>query len=668
MMKSLRSRQVHLDFHTSEHMPDVGGMFDETQFQKALKLGQVNSVTIFAKCHHSWSYYPTKIGTPHPTLTTDLLGRQIKACHDVGVRCPIYITVGWSANDAEKHPEWCARKKDGSINTCNFDVAAKPDDPLPICSWKFMCPSGDYHDLIVAQTREICKRYPADGFFYDICFGPAVCYCDSCRAGMARAGVDVENEDAVKVYTKNKWVALMRDCGTVIRSSHPEASIFFNGGANMETPQEVLDNQTHLELEDLPTTWGGYDKFPLRARHLRRHGKPYLAMSGKFHTMWGEFGGFKHPDAIRYEAAAMVAYGASCSFGDQMHPCGRMDLDTYRNIGAGYSYVRKIESYGIGAAPLTNLALLPGTGPGRAADAMPHAEGVSAMLLETQRDFDVVDPTDDLTRFQTIILPGSRFLSAESAAKLNQYVRQGGSLLVLGESALETGKDTLLFDVGGEYIGPARYKEDYLAVGSSLGKGLVTSPFLNYTAAIRVRPSDGRVLAAIHEPYFDRTYAHYCSHQNTPNRLETAEHAGALRKGRIIFLAHPLGKMYHEHGARVHRDLFINALDRLHTKPLLRASLPSSGRATLVSQPRQRRHVVHLLYAPPLKRGRCLVIEDMPALRDVPVAIRVPEKITRVFLPLTKMTLPFKLRDGVLETVVPEVHTHQILTLEWDAK
>ena len=664
-MRSLRSRQVHLDFHTSEFMPEVGARFDEKQFQKALKIGQVNSITLFAKCHHSWAYYPTQAGLMHPTLKTDLLGRQIQACHQIGVRCPIYVTVGWSANDAERHPEWCARKQDGTLATVNFDVAAKPEAPKPIVSWKFLCPSGAYRELVLAQTRELGAAYAVDGLFYDICFGPAVCYCDTCRAGMAKAGIDSTDEGAVRDYTRAKWVDFLRACRAAIQERHPEASVFFNGGADMGTPQAILDLQTHLELEDLPTTWGGYDKFPLRARYLRRQGKPYLAVSGKFHTMWGEFGGFKHPDAIRYEAASMVAYGASCSFGDQAHPSGAMDLDTYRNLGAGYRYVRRIERYGIGATPLTNLALVAGTGPDRAADAVAHAEGVSAMLLEDQRDYEVVDPGDDLDRFQAVVLPGSRVLTTATAAQLNEYVRRGGSLLVLGESVLARGQDELLFDVGGEYLGPARYQQDYLALGPQLGKGLVRSPFLNYTAALRVKATSGRVLAAIHEPYFDRTYGHYCSHQNTPNRLEAAEHAGALQKGRILFLAHGLGKLYHEHGARLHRDLFIQALDRLHTRPLLRTCLPSSGRATLVTQPRQQRHVVHLLYAPPLKRGRCLVIEDLPRLVDVPVAVRVPEAIVRVTLPLTGQSLPFQVRDGVLETVVPEVHVHQMLVLEW---
>jgi hypothetical protein len=664
-MRSLRSRQVHLDFHTSELMPEVGARFAEKQFQRALKLGCVNSITLFAKCHHSWAYYPTQAGTVHPTLTTDLLGRQIQACHEIGVRCPIYVTVGWSANDAATHPEWCARTKEGAIATVNFDLAATPETPKPVCSWKFLCPSGAYRELILAQTRELCAAYAVDGFFYDICFGPAVCYCDTCRAGMAQAGIDSGNESAVRDYTRTKWLSLMQACRDVAHARHPEATVFFNGGADLGTPQAVLDLQTHLELEDLPTTWGGYDKFPLRARTLRRQGKPYLAMSGKFHTSWGEFGGFKHPDAIRYEAASMIAYGASCSFGDQAHPSGAMDLDTYRSIGVGYRYVRQIEKYGLGATPLANLALIAGTGPGGAPDALAHAEGVSAMLLEAQRDVEVVEPGDDLDRFQTVILPGSRFLTTAAAARLNAYVRRGGSLLVLGESVLARDKDELLFDIGGEYLGPARYQQDYLALGPVLGKDSVRSPFLNYTAALRVRPTTGRVLAAIHEPYFDRTYGHYCSHQNTPNRLEPAEHVGALRRGRILFLAHGLGRLYHEHGARLHRELFIEALGCLHTQPFLRAGLPSSGRATLVSQPRQKRHVVHLLYAPPLKRGRCLVIEDLPRLADVPVAVRVPETITRIRLPLTGAELPFQVRDGVVETIVPEVHVHQMLVLEW---
>ena len=72
-------RQVHLDFHTSEHFPEIGKRFSKKQFQEALQAANLDGINIFAKCHHSWSYYPTEVGQMHPNLDFDLLGAQIEA-------------------------------------------------------------------------------------------------------------------------------------------------------------------------------------------------------------------------------------------------------------------------------------------------------------------------------------------------------------------------------------------------------------------------------------------------------------------------------------------------------------------------------------------------------------------------------------------------------------
>src|SRR5215212_5452895 len=67
-------RQVHLDFHTSDLIPDVGADFDAREFVSGLQAARVNAINVFAKCHHGYAYYPTKIGTPHPNLKKDMLG------------------------------------------------------------------------------------------------------------------------------------------------------------------------------------------------------------------------------------------------------------------------------------------------------------------------------------------------------------------------------------------------------------------------------------------------------------------------------------------------------------------------------------------------------------------------------------------------------------------
>ncbi len=665
-MLNLRSRQVHLDFHTSEHCPEVGRDFNPKQWQKALKLGRVNSITTFAKGHHSWCYYPTKFGMAHPNLQRpDLLGEQIAACHAIDVRIPIYFTVGWSANDAEQHPEWVVRNKDGSMRVTSWDFEAAPDAPRPICSWKFMCPSGGYLELMLNQTRELCELYDVDGFFYDITNGP-VCWCDTCRAGMAAAGVNPDDDEAVRLYNVSKWHHFEDACNEIIRAHHPDATIFYNGTTNIYQPW-MHGRMTHLELEDLPTTWGGYNKFPLRSRYFANDGRPYLAMSGKFHTMWGEFGGYKDPQAIKFEAASMIAYGARCSFGDQMHPIGFLDADTYRNIGEAYAYVEEIEEYGLDGTPASTLGVwLSGGGAGHKGGDCPDDQGVINMLLEGQLDFRVVDREGDLAPYKAIILTGDARLTEAQAARLEAFVEKGGSLLVLGTSGMDAEGKRFLIDVGAKYEGPANYVNDYLVVTDrKLGKGIVKSPFLNYSAAVRVTPTDGKVLAALREPYFDRTYATYCSHQNTPYCLEDAPHPGALRKGKVVYLAHALGQMYFHHGAKLHREYFLNALRMVYANPTLSVEMPSVGRVTIIHQPQHRRYVAHLLYGPPLGRGRCQVIEDLVPLYDVPVELRVKEKIKQVRLIPQGKKVKFEAKGGGVSLTVPKVKCHEAVVFEY---
>jgi len=669
-MGKIAARQVHLDFHTSEHIPNVGARFNKKQWQQALKLGRVNSINIFAKCHHGWSYYPTKIGNVHPTLKRDLLGLQIEACHEIGVRAPVYYTIGWSANDAATHPEWCVRKKDGTIPYVNVNPNAAPDDPRPDYSWLLLCPNGGYLALILAQTREICERYDVDGLWYDITNGPA-CYCDACREGMAREGLSVDDEAAAVAYNTRKWIRLMTECASIVHQYHPEAAIFFNGTTGSHVANQFYKYNTQLDLEDLPTTWGGYDRFPLRARFFARQDRPMIAMSGKFHTSWGEFGGFKHPDAIRFEAAAMIAFGAGCNFGDQLHPSGEMDLATYRNVGEAFRYVQRIEEYGLEGKPFSNLGLWWGvdstTSTGDFAPE-PNHRGVSQMLLEKQIDFEIVDSGDNLSRFEAIVMAGSACLDKSFAAELRAYMRAGGKLLVLGESGLDaTTRSGFLLDVGARFVGPARYKIDYLVAGKELGPGLVASPFLNYVSAIRARLTKAAPLAAIREPYFDRTYGHYCGHMNTPYTLKNAPHPGAWRFGNLICLPHPLGKIYLDHGARLHRDLFINALRLIYPerKQALVTDMPSGARVSLIHQPHRRRYVAHLLYGPPMPRGRCQIIEDLVPLHDVPLTLRVPEKILRATLPLEKRKLALSRKAGAVSVTVPRIECHQIAVFEY---
>jgi hypothetical protein len=658
IMGRLPSRQVHLDFHTSELILGIGERYSKENFQEALKLGHLNSITVFAKCHHSWCYYPTEVGSIHPHLDFDLTGAMVEAAHEIGVRAPIYITVGWSATDAENHPDWLVRDKKGNVAALLYDLEAKPEDKKPITSWKFLCPNGDYAKHIYELTKEVCGRYETvDGLFYDICFGP-LCWCESCVTGMKAAGLDPEKLEDARIYHRMKWQNFMSECTRIMKEKHPDATVFFNGGANQYEPQWHA-YQTHFEMEDLPTTWGGYDKMPLRAKYFSHTGKDYLGMTGKFHTMWGEFGGYKNPEALKFECAAMLAFGARCSVGDQMHPDGEMDLETYKLIGHAYDYVEKIEDWCYDVEETSKLGVM-------FSGDTKSDEGMVKVLMEAHLDFDLVKDSWDFENFDSVILPDSVLLCEEAVSKLNSYIEKGGSVVLTGKSGLNKEKNKFMVDCGVSYEGASEYDVDYLVLGDKLNEGLVKSPFLFYEGAERVKLTDGEILACKKEPYFSRTYGHYCSHQNTPYKVECSENPGAVKKGNVVYIAHSVFKQYYDHGAQIHRDYVINALRLVYKSPNLRVeNLPSAGRVRFVKQPGNNRYVLHLLYASPIQRGRAQVIEDMPPIYDVKALIEVKDTVKKAYLAPQGDEIGFVQEGNKVTVTVPKIQCHQMVVFEY---
>lgn len=660
------TRQVHLDFHTSEHIPGIGEKFDKKQWQAALKVGRINSINIFAKGHHGWSYYPTKAGEVHPNLEFDLLGAQMEACHEIGVKCPIYFTIGWSANDADNHPEWLMRNKDGSYaTTAGYDLTAQANDIRPLYSWKCLCPavSGPYHQQILQQVEEICQNYDVDGFWFDIYHIKEQCYCQHCLARIKSEGVDLNDEEAVSKSMNLAFKGHMKELRSLVGKYHTDATVYFNATTRLEDKQifkqRLYDMNTHQDLEDLPTTWGGYDKLPLDAKYHLGQGVPVTGMSGKFHKAWGEFGGFKHPDAIKYEAAAMISYGASCNFGDQLHPSGEMDMETYRNIGEAYRYVEKIEEYGPGGKPVSNLGIWLTLN--NAAD-----HGVVNMLLEMHYDF-VVANTQNLNNLELLIIPSQPCLDDKEAQQINEWVKKGGKLIVLGAGGMNPGRTNFLVEFGVEFIEESPYDFDYTVIKKDeISANLVSTPFLNYESGLRIKPVNAEVLASIREPYFNRTYSHYSSHRETPYKLENSEYPAIVRYNNSILFSHDIDQLYYIHGVRLHRELFKNAIDLLYKKPLLKVeNLPSAGRVSLLKQEQKNRNVVHLLYAPALKRGEVQVIEDFVPLSNVKIHLDIPyETIDKVYqIPEIKELKFVKAQQGI-NIDIPDFKMHTGIVIQ----
>ena len=73
--------------------------------------------------------------------------------------------------------------------------------------------------------------------------------------------------------------------------------------------------------------------------------------------------------------------------------------------------------------------------------------------------------------------------------------------------------------------------------------------------------------------------------------------------------------------------------------------------------------MVHLLYGPPIRRGKCEVIEDLPTLFKVPVTLDLSKDIkSATLLPEMRM-LPIEKVGRKIKVTVPEFSCHCAISL-----
>ncbi|MBR3969137.1 MAG: beta-galactosidase trimerization domain-containing protein [Clostridia bacterium] len=657
----MNRRQVHLDFHTSEKIEGIGSAFSKENFQQMLKKGHVDSITVFSKCHHGWSYHPTKVNKMHPHLNFDLLGAQIEAAHEIGVKAPVYISAGFDEKTAMAHPEWilwtAEQYKAGEIIY---------DPPR----YHQLCLNTPYLDELLAEIKEACENYDGDGIFLDIVHVDP-CYCETCRKQMAERGLDVNNPDDVKALAEEvyaNYIRRVRETVDLVKPGHP---VFHNGGHIRHGRRDLAHANTHLELESLPTGGWGYDHFPMSAAYARTLDMEYLGMTGKFHKAWGEFGGYKHPNALRYEVALSAANGAKSSIGDQLHPTGFMDNATYTLIGEAYKTVEEREPWLDGyknvkgdIAVFSSEAWQNYNGIAKPSwESLNWSKGCTRILLESNYLFDFVDTETDLSNYKLLILPDICTLDDKLAKKINDYIAAGGKVLASYESGLNAEKNDFLIDFGCKFEMPSEYKPTYIRPDSDIDC-LPAASYLVYEDAMKVTATTGKATAMIDKPYFNRTLEHFCSHLHTPYCGERYGDAVVMTSNTAYF-AHKIFLEYFKHGSIYAKEIVRAAIEALiGDAKTIKTNLPAQGVITVTENGDSM--IVHTLYASPVLRGeKTQIIEDLIPIYDTTVSVKSDKRPKSVKLVPENKKLKFKYKDGKVEFTIPKFECWQMTEIKF---
>lgn len=297
------SRKIHGDCHTAGFIRGVGKDFNADEYAATLERAGVNSICIFAKGHHGFAFYNTKVGTRHPGLDFDLMAAQIEACHKRKIAVWVYFSIA-----VDEFYTSTQQEADGKPIA---NTAAK---------MKVRVDSQYVKDYTWPMVTEAVRDYDIDGVFFDF------------------PGDETFVHETVKL----------------IKTIKPGIAVAYN--QQWDKTRDELAKLDVLEIE----SW--LHKHTLyHWQYIARYARgavPMTAMTTRFWKGWGDFGGLADEAMLRYEVATGLANGCAITIGDHLHPYGRLDAAVYERIGRVFRDAMKIEPYVTDSKSVPYVALL----------------------------------------------------------------------------------------------------------------------------------------------------------------------------------------------------------------------------------------------------------------------------------------------------------------------
>lgn len=637
---------LFFDNHTQIENPDVGRDFDVDFFTDQLKRCGVNYLGFHARCNMGLAYYDTKIGTRHPALKYDLFGELAKCCKAKGIGLVAYLNGGLSTMELVAHRDWQVQKMPGH----NYWGMTTPDALAACCN-------SPYRAHFIGMVREIARKYPVEGFFID-CVMAFGCVCPTCTAMMHERGIDPLNQEAVFKFSADSGLSFCADIAAAVKEVIPEPMLYFNGPGD----GAGRDLDTFFDCECLPTASWGYEYLPVMAHALRNitPARQVLNMTGRFYN-WGDFGGLRTADALKFDLAYGLAQGMRPNIGGHVHPRGDRDLAVFDRIAEVYHSLQQYDDHYENAVNLADIAVAVSYSTEKIASNR-IMQSCVRMLDELKMQFDIVfaDCEKDWSRYKLLILPENMPVSDELAGRIRKHLAAGGAFFCCGENAAKA----FPVECGIEYIGDSGLDPVYFKMNGSLASGLPDMFSSLYATAVNVRLNGAECESFIVKPYYNLGWAGDHPVFYAPPQ-ETTDMPFISRKGNCFWCAGGLFGGYAKRGALHLRDIFSNVIKAAIAEPLVKVGkLPGCARMALTEQPG--RLNIHLTAYAPERRIETNVVEDALAVLNGSFAVKTDGKtIKKAYLAADGTQLEIKPDGNYTEIRMPPFEGYALAVLEF---
>jgi hypothetical protein len=599
--------------------------------------------------------YPTELEFHwrNTHMTGDLVGTVLPKLHAAGVKMIGRFDFS-KINEkyAAEHPEWLYVNEKGENVNYNGQVHT--------------CLMGGYQqEYMYKILREATTKYPLDGVFFNMIGFPqrdysrvfhGVCQCDNCKRSFKEyCGLELPKHDGdpMAVGKLKQWQRLQIDTqfGRVrelIKSVRKDIAIC----TYTEEHIDVIRKESGSPTGEDP--WHDMEK--VQWTLLTNKGRQLSNASNHFHQMIFRHSGVA-PHAHPRRLWKSLTNGAWLDF-YCLGPLQR--LEDRAGIGAAsavYRFHADNERWLLHTESAAEVGLLHHLGDDYA--------GWIQLLSEHHIPFDLVSlPLSDLSRYKALIVPDSGRLKQEESSMLDEWVKQGGRLLLSGkmpENLVCLGKPSL------KKTWPQRHSmylrirpEDKAQLGmpalEDFDLSHLRGEFFEYESVSGNRP----LLKLVHDVTYgppEKCYIHSVS--GIPG-LWVRKYG----EGRAAILPFQIGAMYREWGNQSHPLLAVGTLDNLlGSDRRLEVEANPLVEATHRRDPKGRFEWVGLFN----HSGQLMTSLHAPIpVRHLKVRLKTEGRVKRIrSLTDGRILAQRELAFGYVEVVLPRLNVFEVVIVEY---
>lgn len=672
-------RRVHMDFHNPDFLSDIGKNLDPKIYVGTLKKANINSLVVFAKCHHGNSYYPTRAGRRHPALGRDILGEILEECNRQGITPLVYYSVAWDKYVEEKNPDWLQRTKDGG--TISHRI------------WKFLCLNSPYkREVVFPQLREIIKNYGNLnflGFWLDVCWMvPEGCYCEYCkRKFLKEYGHSIEeagNRERLG-FLRESVINFLKEAKEVVKRGKSSLLVGRNQVWHSMLPlyetssSSILYPGKYDELWKVPdfmvterSSPCGYPIEPqgildasLWAKYFRGFDKPFEILLTRFIHGWGAWD-IMPPAYLRTVFAQIVANGGVISCGDQAYPNCTLDRGVYEMLGEAFSYIVKREKWFIDKEEVANVCILTD-------EWGPSFRGVAQTLSQLQIPFAIRDfiraKGKGLDTYKLVVCPTLGSLNEEKKSILETYLNGGGK--ILADCSAETiDKELLERLFGVTYIGQSPYSIGYLDMSPlGLANTLFEIPLLVEGPFVELEPKSAEKVIDWLYPRTESMGKRYWRHPNAPPGVRSSYLGAAINKvgnGQSLLIAAPIFRDYWTKNHWYLKPVVKALLEKLYSKSLIRAKKDYINLEICLTRDEKSIQIHLITYEEAPKTERFSLVEENPAIYNLSLDLskELVKNVAHVYLAPGEKKLDWRDKGDYIEIDLPKIQGYEILVVE----